>query len=271
MTNTRFFNVLKGDRMEKRFEHYIDKDQIPTCNIMGVKIAAINMDWLMDFTKRHVKALSGDYICVSNVHTTVTAYEDDGYRGVQNGGILAIPDGGPLSSVGRKRGYPDMERTTGPSYLEEILKRSGENGWSHYFYGGTEETLEKLKDVLKTKYPEVTVAGMYSPPFRSLTEEEDVQIVERINETEPDFVWVGLGAPKQENWMAAHQGRIHGLMVGVGAAFDYMAGNIQRAPQWMQKCSLEWLYRLMQDPKRLFKRYLYTNTKFIYYFFLRGK
>ena len=112
---------------------------------------------------------------------------------------------------------------------------------------------------------------MYSPPFRPLTEEEDEAIVAQINAGGADFVWVGLGAPKQENWMAAHQGRVHGLMVGVGAAFDYMAGNIQRAPQWMQNCNLEWLYRLLQDPKRLFKRYLVTNTKFIWNVCIRGK
>ena len=106
---------------------------------------------------------------------------------------------------------------------------------------------------------------------KPLTEEEDEAIVAQINAGGADFVWVGLGAPKQENWMAAHQGRVHGLMVGVGAAFDYMAGNIQRAPQWMQTCNLEWLYRLLQDPKRLFKRYLVTNTKFIWNVVLRGK
>lgn len=249
----------------------VDKSRIPTCRIMGVEIAAINMEWLLEFTDQNIEALSGEYMCVSNVHTTVTAYEDADYCAIQNGGIMAIPDGGPLSSVGRKRGYPDMERTTGPSYLEEILKRSAEKGWRHYFYGGTEETLGKLRDALSRDYPEVQIAGMYSPPFRPLTPEEDVQAVQRINETNPDFVWVGLGAPKQEKWMAQHQGTVKGFMVGVGAAFDYLAGNIERAPQWMQKCNLEWLYRLLQDPKRLFKRYLYTNTKFIWHACVRGK
>lgn len=262
---------MENSNHQEQFVHAECKGLIPTCDIMGVDIAAINMEWLLDFTDKHIMELSGDYMCVSNVHTTVTAYEDSGYRTVQNGGIMAIPDGGPLSSIGRKRGYPDMGRTAGPSYLEEILKRSGENGWSHYFYGGTEETLEKLGSVLNQKYPNVRIAGMYSPPFRPLTEEEDAQVIRNINETSPDFVWIGLGAPKQETWMAAHQGNVKGLMVGVGAAFDYLAGNIERAPQWMQKCNLEWLYRLVQDPKRLFKRYLYTNTKFIWYAIIQGK
>ena len=257
--------------MEKTFDRKVNKAAIPVCNILSVGIAAIDMRWLISFTRDNIKRLSGDYICVSNVHTTVMSFEDPAYCAVQNGGIMAIPDGGPLSSIGRKRGFGNMARTTGPSYLEEVLKISAENGWSHYFYGSTEETLEKLRDTLHEKYPDVSVAGMYSPPFRPLTEEEDEAIVAQINTSGADFVWVGLGAPKQENWMAAHQGRVHGLMVGVGAAFDYMAGNIHRAPKWMQNCNLEWLYRLLQDPKRLFKRYLVTNTKFIWNVCIRGK
>ena len=164
-----------------------------------------------------------------------------------------------------------MGRTTGPSYMEEILKRSEHYGWRHFFYGATDETLEKLRYELVQKYPGLQIADMYSPPFRPLSAEEDAAVIRRINEAEPDFVWVGLGAPKQEIWMAAHQGKVRGLMVGVGAAFDYLAGNIQRAPQWMQKCNMEWFYRLMQEPKRLFKRYMVTNTKFIWHAVLRGK
>lgn len=257
--------------MIKAFDRQVNKAMIPVCNILGVDIAAINMDWLLDFTCKNITKLSGDYMCVSNVHTTVTAYEDTEYRAVQNGGIMAIPDGGPLSSVGRKRGFPEMSRATGPSYLEEVLKLSAKNGWRHYFYGGTEETLEKLQTVLEERYPGVKVAGMYSPPFRPLTEEEDAAVIRQINASRADFVWVGLGAPKQERWMAAHQGEVKGFMVGVGAAFDYMAGNIERAPQWMQSANLEWLYRLIQDPRRLFKRYLVSNTKFIWHVVLRGK
>jgi N-acetylglucosaminyldiphosphoundecaprenol N-acetyl-beta-D-mannosaminyltransferase len=250
------------------FKPGVDKNTIPTVNILGVDIAAIDMDWLIHFTKENIKKLSGDYICVSNVHTTVTAFEDDDYKRIQNGGIMAIPDGGPLSTVGRKRGAKEMARTTGPSYMGEVLRIGG---YRHFFYGSTEETLEKLSANLTKDYPQSIVTGIYSPPFRELTEKEDNEIIEMINKTNPDFVWIGLGAPKQEKWMAAHQGKIIGLMVGVGAAFDYYAGNIKRAPKWMQKCNLEWLYRLMQDPKRLFKRYLITNSKFIWETVIRGK
>lgn len=255
----------------KSYKRTVDKSAIPICNIMGVDIAAIDMQWLVDYVDDNIHALSGDYICVSNVHTTVTAYEDPEYLKVQNGGIMAIPDGGPLSSVGQKRGFKNMKRTTGPSMMEEIFKISAEKGYRHYFYGSTDETLEKLYATLIDAYPGIKIAGMYSPPFRPMTEEEDKAIVERINETEPDFVWVGLGAPKQEKWMAAHQGRVSGLMIGVGAGFDYHAGNIDRAPEWMQKSNLEWVYRLLQDPRRLFGRYWHTNTKFIWNAMVRGK
>ncbi|MDD6483344.1 MAG: WecB/TagA/CpsF family glycosyltransferase [Clostridiales bacterium] len=252
------------------YKHTADKSEIPTCNIMGVNIAAIDMDWLLKYIECNLKELSGDYICVSNVHTTVMAYEDQEYQKIQNGGIMAIPDGGPLSSVGRKRGFKDMKRTTGPSLMGEIFKISAVKGYRHYFYGSTDETIEKLYSVLADSYPGIQIAGMYSPPFRPMTYDEDKAIIERINETNPDFVWVGLGAPKQEKWMTAHQGRINGLMVGVGAGFDYHAGNIERAPEWMQKSNLEWLYRLLQDPRRLFRRYWHTNMKFIWNAVVRG-
>lgn len=256
---------------KKAYVHKVDKSKIPTCNILGVNVAAINMEWLLQFTDKYIKDLAGDYACISNVHTTVMSMENPEYCAVQNGGILAVPDGGPLSTVGRKRGYKSMRRTTGPSYMEEIFKITVEKGYRHYFYGSTEETLEKIHTKLLENYPGIQIAGMYSPPFRPLNEEEDAAIVERINETMPDFVWIGLGAPKQEKWMVAHQGKINGFMVGVGAGFDYFAGNISRAPIWMQRMNMEWVYRLMQDPKRLFKRYLYTNTKFIWYAMIRGE
>lgn len=253
------------------YKRKVDKSLIPTCNIMGVNIAAINMEWLLSYIENNLSEIKGDYICVSNVHTTVTSYEDANYCEVQNGGLMAIPDGGPLSTVGKKRGYKNMERTTGPSLMGEIFKLSPKKGYRHYFYGSKEETLELLHQKLTKNYPGIQIAGMYSPPFRPMTEEEDEEIIKKINESNPDFVWVGLGAPKQERWMAAHQGKIDGLMLGVGAGFDYYAENIKCAPIWMQKHNMEWLYRLIQDPKRLFKRYWSTNTKFIWHVMINGK
>ena len=253
------------------YKRKVNKSLIPTCNIMGVNVAAINMEWLVKYLDENLEDIKGDYICVSNVHTTVTSYEDASYCAVQNGGLMAIPDGGPLSTLGQKRGHKNMERTTGPSLMGEIFRISTEKGYRHYFYGSEEETLELLYQKLTERYLGIQIVGMYSPPFRTLTEQEDKAVIARINETNPDFVWVGLGAPKQEKWMAAHQGKINGLMIGVGAGFDYYAENIKRAPIWMQKHNLEWVYRLAQDPKRLFKRYWSTNTKFIWNMIIRGE
>lgn len=263
--------ITSKESNTNKYARKVDKSQIPTCNIMGVNIAAINMEWLLEYLDKNIDLLHGDYICVSNVHTTITSFEEPEYCSVQNGGIMAIPDGGPLSTVGRKRGFNNMQRTTGPSLMGEIFKITDERRYRHFFYGSKQETLDLLEEKLNENYPGIQIAGMYSPPFRPLTDEEDVAVIKMINDAKPDFVWVGLGAPKQENWMAAHQGKIDGLMVGVGAGFDYYAGNIQRAPQWMQKWNLEWVYRLIQDPKRLFQRYWHTNTKFIWNAMIRGK
>lgn len=249
----------------------LDKASIPVCNMLGVDIAAINMIWLIEYISNNLPALTGDYICATNVHTLVTAYENLEYRKVQNGGIMSIPDGGPLSSLGRKRGFPEMMRTTGPGLMGEIFRISVDRGYRHFFYGSTEETLGKLTERIKVNYKGIQIVGMHSPPFRPLTMEEDEEIIRMINDAEADFVWVGLGAPKQEWWMAEHQGKVKGLMIGVGAGFDYFAGNLKRAPEWMQKRNLEWVYRLMQEPGRLFGRYAKTNGKFIWNVCVRGR
>ena len=231
-------------------------------SILGVNIAITNMDEVVNFIYDNIDNLKGKYICVSNVHTTVMSYENEEYKNVQNSAILRLPDGKPLSSVQRKRGYRNAERVTGPDLMERIFKDSNEK-ITNYFYGSTEETLNILESKLKDKYPNLKVSGFYSPPFKALTKEEDEKIIKMLNDSGANIVWVGLGAPKQENWMYEHMNKINALMIGVGAGFDYHAENIKRAPKWMQKCSLEWLYRLLQDPKRLFKRYMKTNFKFI--------
>jgi exopolysaccharide biosynthesis WecB/TagA/CpsF family protein len=140
---------------------------------------------------------------------------------------------------------------------------------SHYFYGSTQETLDALREQLEARYPGLVIKGMYSPVFGEVSEQQDAEDVKRINDADAGIVWIGLGAPKQEKWMNAHEGRIHGVMMGVGAGFNFHAGNIKRAPVWMQRIGLEWLFRLFQDPKRLFKRYFVTNTKFFWYLLMR--
>ena len=236
------------------------------CNILGVNILITDMEQTVQFIEKNVKKLSGEYVCVSNGHTTVMAFEDEEYRNVQNSAVVALPDGEPLSIVSRRRGFKDAKRVTGPDFMEQMFIRGKKgNGLRHYFYGGSQETLDTLEKVLKERYPGLQIAGMYSPPFRPLTEEEDVQIIKMINDSQADIIWVGLGAPKQEKWMYDHRGKVKGLMFGVGAGFDYHAGKLKRAPLWMQKMSLEWLMRLLQDPRRLWKRYLVTNSKFLWH------
>ena len=238
-------------------------EELQHCEILKTNINVTNMSDTIKYIAGHLDDLRGKYICVSNVHTTVMSYENEEYRKIQNGAAMALPDGAPLSSYSRRKGYKQAQRVTGPDLMLELFAISKEKGYRHYFYGATEETLQSMKEVLERDYPGIEIAGMYAPPFRALTPQEDAQIVAKINESRPDFIWIGLGAPKQEEWMYQHMGQLQGVLIGVGAGFDYLAGYIKRAPRWMQRMSLEWLYRLLQDPKRLWRRYFTSNVKFI--------
>lgn len=240
-------------------------EELQYCEILGVQINVTDMNRTLDYIGMHLEELRGNYICVSNVHTTVMAYEDSAYRNIQNSGAMALPDGAPLSVYSRKHGFADAGRVTGPDLMLELIKASKEKGYRHFFYGATQETLAAMRTAIERDYPDTCIAGMYAPPFRPLNASEDAAVVSMINQAKPDFIWVGLGAPKQEQWMYEHRGMLCGVSVGVGAAFDYLAGDIKRAPKIMQKLCLEWLYRLLQDPKRLWKRYVTTNFKFIKY------
>lgn len=244
--------------------HVLNVNAFNTSNILGVNVSVTDMDKTISDINDNLDKWKGQYICVSNVHTTVMAYDNPDYLKVQNEAIMALPDGGPLSSYSRSEGQKDAKRVTGPDLMREMLIRSGEHGWTHFFYGSTQKTLDMLRAKIEKDYPDAKIVGMISPPFKELSPKEDAEYVDIINKANPDFVWVGLGAPKQEIWMAAHKGRINSIMIGVGAAFDYESGNLKRAPKWMQKCNLEWLYRFMQEPRRLFKRYFVTNLKFLW-------
>jgi len=244
--------------------HCINVNMGLTSNILGVNIAVTDMNKTLTEIEENLDRWRGQYICVSNVHTTVMAHDDEMYRKVQNGAVRALPDGGPLSSYSRAEGKSEAKRVTGPDLMREALIKSRETGWKHFFYGSTEKTLNMLRDKINREYPGAEVVGFISPPYRDITPEEDEIYINEINKAKPDFVWVGLGAPKQEIWMSAHKDKINALMIGVGAAFDYESGNLKRAPKWMQKCNLEWLYRFMQEPRRLFKRYFITNIKFLW-------
>ena len=238
-------------------------EELQHCEILKTKISVTNMSDTIAYINAHIEELRGKYICVSNVHTTVMSYENEKYRIIQNSAAMALPDGAPLSSYSRKKGFKEARRVTGPDLMLELFRVSPQRGYRHFFYGATPEILDAMKKNMSKEFPDTVIAGMYSPPFRKVTSDEDDTIVKMINKTQPDFVWVGLGAPKQEEWMYEHMDKVNAVMIGVGAGFDYLAGEIKRAPKWMQKLSMEWLYRLLQDPRRLWKRYLTTNMKFI--------
>jgi len=192
------------------------------------------------------------------------AYEDPAYMHVQKGAAFVLPDGNPLSVVSRKRGFEKAERVAGPDLMRQMfLQGNAGDGLRHFFYGSTENTLSKLEEKLKKQYPKLQIAGMYAPPFREQTKEEEAQVRSMISHAAPDVIWVGLGAPKQEIWMQRHEGLFSGVMLGVGAGFDFHAGTVRRAPELVQKFGMEWLYRLTQDPKRLWKRYMSTNLIFL--------
>jgi N-acetylglucosaminyldiphosphoundecaprenol N-acetyl-beta-D-mannosaminyltransferase len=237
---------------------------IITCDILGVKIAVTNMRETLLYIQNNLSKLKGNYICISNVHTTVMSYENASYCSIQNSGALALPDGKPLSVVSKLRGYKSAQRVTGPDLMGEIFRLSEFTGYSHFFYGSTKDTINTLAEKLIEHYPKLKIVGLHSPPYNKEVSTESDDFINKVNEIKPDFFWVGLGAPKQEKWMSIHKGKINTVMVGVGAGFDYHAEKIKRAPMWMQKLSMEWLYRLSQDPWRLAKRYIITNSKFMF-------
>jgi N-acetylglucosaminyldiphosphoundecaprenol N-acetyl-beta-D-mannosaminyltransferase len=177
---------------------------------------------------------------------------------------MATPDGAPVAAFLRATGFAGQQRINGPDLMWKYCEQAAERQESIYLYGGQPETLILLQRRLTARFPRLQIAGAYSPPFRRATVEEDEADVLRINCSGANTVWVSLGCPKQEQWMAAHRNRINAVMIGVGAAFDYHAGTVKRAPPWMQNSGLEWLHRLVSEPKRLWKRYFFTNSVFLY-------
>ena len=233
-------------------------------NILGVGISAITMDQTIVQIAHWIENRVCQYVSVCTVHTVMECQRDETMRRAVNSAGLATPDGMPLVWLSRWRGQAAVSRVYGPDLMLALCKLSAERGYSHYFYGGTAEVLHLLAERLPLRFPGLDVVGAYSPPFHPLTAVEDAQIVEQINQAAPDIVWVGLGTPKQDLWMAAHRQQLTApVLIGVGAAFDFHTGRIPQAPPWMQRAGLEWLFRLWQEPRRLWYRYLVYNPLFI--------
>jgi len=198
-----------------------------------------------------------------NVHSVVTARSDSALRRAFDRGDLLAPDGHPVAWTLRRRGYPAQKRVAGPDSMARLLEQCARDGQSVFFFGETETTLQRMRNALARQHPGLHVAGMISPPFRPLTDSEDQAIVEEINASRANVVFVALGCPKQEKWIDAHKGRIHAPMLGVGIAFAFHAGVVPRAPRWMHGLGLEWIHRLCCEPRRLAGRYLVTNSIFL--------
>jgi len=212
----------------------------------------------------------GAYVCVSNVHMCMETFDSLSFRCVVNQADLVIPDGKPLSIAQKLLGHKTATQVRGQDIMNALCELSGKKNLNIGFYGGgSDSILELVQSNLTTQYPDIQITYSFSPPFRTLTNGEDLKIIAEINNTKVDVLFVGIGCPKQEMWMAEHKDKLNCVMLGVGAAFDFVAGNKKHAPRWIQKIGLEWLFRLLSEPKRLWKRYLKQNPRFIGYFTLQ--
>lgn len=234
--------------------------------LLTLDIASGNYQKFIDNLIFLAKSKNSSYICVANVHMLVEAYRDKFFAEVVNRADIVVPDGMPLAKGMQLLYGEQQDRVAGMDLLPDLLRESEKEGLPVYFYGGTQEMLNATETFCYLKYPDLKLAGLHSPPFRNLSATESDDIVRKINDSKARFVFVALGCPKQEKWMASMKGRVNACMIGIGGALPVMIGMQKRAPEWMQEASLEWLYRLLQEPKRLFKRYFYTNTLFLYLF-----
>ncbi len=233
-------------------------------NILGVGVSAINMDMALAAIADALERREKGYICVTGVHGVSEAQSDEAFRKILNDSFLCTPDGMPLVWVGRGHGHRQMDRVYGPDLMLAVMEASQKAGWRHFFYGGANQTAERLRNRLQERFPKLLVTGVYEPPFRPLNPDERAELIRQVAAAAPDVVWIGLSTPKQERFMAEFLPELDTtLMIGVGAAFDFHAGRIRQAPRWMQRSGLEWLFRLACEPRRLWKRYLKNNPLFI--------
>ena|ERR1039458_2302099 len=234
--------------------------------VLGIPIAAVQIPDVVAQMEKWIAVRDRTrYICVTNVHVIMEGRRDPSFLEVLKSADLCIPDGMPLVWIGGRRGHPECRQVRGTDLLLEFCCTSAGAGYSHFFLGGRPGVAHKLAMELQRRCPGVRVAGIFSPPFRKLTELEDDEMVEQINRAAPDVLWVGLGCPKQERWMREHRDKLHvPVILAVGQAFDILSGDAPQAPRWMQENGLEWLFRLCREPRRLWRRYLIYNTKFIF-------
>jgi len=234
-------------------------------NVLGVGIHAIDLPGAVSVIESAVRDGTKGYVCVTDVHGVMQAQRDPGFRDILNHALLVTPDGMPTVWVGRMQGNSRMKRVFGPDLMLEVCRRSAGTGIRHFFYGGKPGIALELAEGLRRRFPGITVAGTFTPPFRPLEPSEQLALETQMEAALPDIVWVGLGTPKQERFMAENFERLPGkIMVGVGAAFDFHTGRVKDAPQWIKHAGLQWAHRLGQEPRRLWKRYLVNNPAFLF-------
>ena len=240
------------------------RDSIARVDVLGVGVSVVTMQSAVAEVARWIADGSRRYVCSTGVHGVMESQRDPELLRIHNESGLTLPDGIPMVWAGRFAGARRMARVYGPDFMLAVCRLAAEQGWSSYFYGGAPGVPERLVRALEQRFPGLRVAGHESPPFRPLTDEEDAEVVDRINSSGPELVWVGLSTPKQERWMAAHVERLRApaVLLGVGAAFDLHAGLKRDAPRWMGPWGVHWLYRLAQEPRRLSRRYLVNNPRF---------
>lgn len=240
--------------------------------VLGVRVDAVQIADVVDLMKQWIREKKGCHsIAATGMHGIVEAQNDAGFKQILNNTDLIVPDGAPLVWAGRRRGLDLPRRVYGPDLVLAFCKETQTHGYRHFLYGGEPGVAEQLAESLKRRFPAIQVAGTFSPPFRPLSKGEDDEIVGMISRAAPDVLWVGLGAPKQERWMHEHKKRLNvPVIVGVGAAFDMISGRRRQAPRWMREHGLEWAFRLFQEPRRLWRRYLIYGTQFIVWIVLEG-
>lgn len=236
----------------------------PRVNVLGVGVHAINMPGVLAEFQRAIDQHVRGYVCVTGVHGIMEAQKNPAFRAILNNSLLTTPDGMPTVWVGKWQGHSQMRRVFGPDMMLDVCAMSVAKGYTHFLYGGTDGVAEHLKASLVRKFPRLRIVGTYTPPFRPLHQTERDELIAQIAALKPDIFWVGLSTPKQERFMAEYLPLLDTLlMVGVGAAFDVHTGRIQDAPRWMKNSGLQWLHRLGQEPRRLWRRYLYNNPRFV--------
>ncbi len=236
-----------------------------TVDLLNVPVAVTDYDQALDVIDRHLASREPGYVCVCNVHTVMASAEDPELRSVLGGSLLNVPDGMPLVWAINALGNSLSDRVYGPELMWRACARAAASGRRFYLYGGRDQdALAQLAENLRASHPGLKIVGGYSPPHRPLTTEERDAVIEEINDAKPDVVWVGIGVPKQEKWMAQMRPHLEApVLIGVGAAFDFHAGLVPQAPRWLQDAGLEWVYRVVQEPRRLWRRYLRYNPRFV--------